>query len=59
MICYQDKSFCIQKCANKECDRNFTDGIKSDACKWWGNDNPPIMFSNHKTETCGFLEAGK
>ena len=27
MLCYKDKTFCNQKCANRSCPRNFNDDV--------------------------------
>jgi len=56
MICYRYKAFCIHKCANSECERNFNDNVLIQAIAWWGHDNPPISFDDFKTDDCGFLE---
>ena len=31
MICYKDKTFCVSKCVNKDCQIRLTDKIKEDA----------------------------
>ena len=59
MICYRDKAFCSQECANSECDRNFNDNVLLQAIAWFGNDNPPIQFADFKTDDCGFVEVEK
>lgn len=55
MICYRDMSFCIWSnvCQNKTCERNFNDQQRENAIKWWGNNSPPIMFSDLQTKDCG------
>jgi len=56
MISYKGKSFCSQKCANRECSRNFNDEVRAHAKKWWGEDDPPICMNDFKTDDCGFVE---
>ena len=31
MICYKDRAFCSQSCANFECDRNYNNAISGQA----------------------------
>lgn len=59
MICYRDKRFCNQECANRDCDRNFNDDVLARAKAWWCGDNPPIDFTDLKTDDCGFVEIEK
>jgi hypothetical protein len=48
MLCFKDKSFCSRsaECANKTCDRNFTDELHAQAQRWWDHDpgNAPVAF---------------
>lgn len=45
-ICYKDKAFCCSPNCKNACGRKLTDEMLEDAKKWWGNDNPPIAYSN-------------
>ena len=47
MICYQDRTFCNACCNNQECPRKYTEQIRIDANKWWGEDGAPIAFSDY------------
>ena len=55
MLCYKDKTFCNQKCANRSCPRNFNDDVMAGAKAWWRGEEPPICFANFKTDDCGFI----
>lgn len=59
MLCYKDKSFCIQECDNLTCDRNYTDEERQKAIAWHGDEDVPVMFSDFKNESCGFVEVTK
>lgn len=59
MICYLGRSFCGHPCANRECSRNFNDDVLARAKAWWGNDNPPIDFTDLKIDDCGFVETDR
>lgn len=57
MICYRDMSFCVRSsvCGNTKCPRNYSDELHEEACKWWGNNSPPIMFADLQTKDCGAI----
>ena len=61
MICYRDKTFCSQKCANTECSRNLTDTVMADARRWWSGcaGDLPIDIADLKTDSCGYLPKEK
>ena len=60
MLCYLDKQFCSQKCANTECRMNFNDEVMEGARAWWGDDSePPIAFGDMRTDDCGFVPVDK
>lgn len=59
MLCYKDKSFCVHECGNLTCDRNYTEEERQKAIAWHGSKNVPVMFSDFKTESCGFVEVVK
>ena len=56
MLCYKDKTFCNQKCANRSRPRNFNDDVMAGAKAWWRGEEPSICFANLKTDDCGFVE---
>lgn len=59
MLCYKDRSFCSQECANRDCSRNVNDDSMADAQKWrYSFDgDPPVLLSmaDFKTDNCGYL----
>ena len=56
MICYRDMTFCNAECGNTECRRNFTEELREDAIKWWGNENFPVAKADFKTGCLNFKE---
>ncbi len=56
MMCFRDRSFCSMStlCAKVGCIRNFNREQQEEARKWMGDD-APVSFSDHKTDTCGFI----
>lgn len=55
MISFRDMTFCsASECAGfNKCPRALTDDVRSDARRWWGNDNAPISrFANPKLLKC-------
>ena len=55
-MCYGDKTWCSQKCGNKNCQSNFTKNEEAKAIKWWGDRSVPVAISDYKTGTCGYIE---
>lgn len=56
MLCYLDKRFCNQPCANTDCSRNFNDDVRAHARAWWGTEGePPIDFADMRDDECGFV----
>lgn len=55
MLCYLDRSFCNQPCANEECYRNYSKKHQEGAREWWGDDGAPVALMNFRTEGCGFI----
>lgn len=57
MLCYKDRSFCSQECANRDCSRNINDDVIADSIRWWGNNEGkvPIGIDDFKTDNCGYL----
>lgn len=51
MLCYKDRSFCSQNCANKECSRNINEYVIGAAKRC----NLPIDMNDFKTDDCGYL----
>lgn len=50
MICYKDKTWCnhFKDCLNgHKCDKAYTEKVQKDAIKWWGSNNPPVMFEEY------------
>lgn len=57
MLCYRDKTFCSQLCANTKCCRNMNDEVMDRARAWWGTEGePPICFGDLRTNDCGFID---
>lgn len=56
MLCYKDKTFCNQRCANTACTNNFNEDVLVQAKSWWRGEEPPVCFANLKTDGCGFVE---
>ena len=55
MLCYLDRRFCSQPCANAACIRNLNDDVFARARAWWGTEGePPIDFADMRTDECGF-----
>ena len=46
MICYRDMTFCEASCGTTDCRRKFTEAEQAKAAAWWGDDNPPVAFSD-------------
>lgn len=46
MINYRDMTFCSAKCANKECQRQFTPEEEVKAKLWWDGDGAPVAFAD-------------
>lgn len=61
MICYKDRSYCSfsDECANKSCDRNFTDADAVALARWWGGKAAPVAYMPMKTANCGYRPAAK
>ena len=60
MLCYLDRQFCSQLCANSECSRNVNDDVRARARAWWGTEgDPPIDMADMRTDWCGFVELDK
>ena len=61
MICYKDRRWCIQKCANVVCERNMTPEEYERAVVWWTsfnyNGEVPIDQSDLK-DTPGCVASG-
>lgn len=51
MICYRDKTYCIARCSNHDCNSKLTQQVELDAKKWWGNDKAPIAMADF-SQTC-------
>ena len=49
MLCYKDKTFCSQSCANTKCSLNLNDDV-------WGKEGAPICIADFRTDECGFIE---
>lgn len=56
MLCYKDKTFCSQSCANTKCSLNLNDDVLSGADKWWGKEGAPICITDFRTDECGFID---
>ena len=55
MIVYKDMTWCRGNGCTKfaTCHRAFTEKQAEAAKRWWGNDNPPVMFfTNPKGLEC-------
>ena len=51
MIGYKDMAFCpYLDCKNVTCARRLTDEVKNAARRWWGKDNPPIIYFAERPE---------
>lgn len=46
MICFKDMTFCVSKCANTKCERNFTEELHDQAVAWWGSTDFPVCFAD-------------
>ena len=53
-LCYRGRTWCSssKSCANTTCDRHFGEAARRAAREWWGNDDAPVAFADHR-ETCG------
>lgn len=51
-MCFRDKTFCnFEDCAKfLTCKRGFTEKVRQDSIKWWGNENAPVCFYADKPE---------
>lgn len=47
MICFLDRTFCSSPNCKGECGRQMTLELMKRAKEWWGNDSPPIAYSNY------------
>lgn len=57
MLCYRDRTFCSQQCANTACNRNMNDEVMFNARAWWGTEaEPTICFGDLRTNDCGFID---
>lgn len=61
MMGYKDRSWCMEslitpdkRCTNYLCDRNLTPSEKILAIKWWGDESFPIVFTEMRTNECGY-----
>lgn len=46
MICYKDRTFCINENCTCGPDRKYTEKVQLEAEKWWGSDNAPVMVAD-------------
>lgn len=46
MICYRDTTFCMARCANRDCDTKYTEQVQLDAAQWWGGQNAPVSLAD-------------
>lgn len=59
IMTYKDKTWCCHSslCANTTCDRNLNDDEVKQAIRWWGGLDFPVVYSDFKTDDCGFIES--
>ena len=58
---YKERSWCYSSvkcidgvCTNTLCYRNFTEDEHKKAVQWWGDANFPIVFTEMRTNKCGY-----
>lgn len=56
MMCFRDKTFCNEPCANADCHRNWNDEQAAAARRWWGGDGAPVAFANFRIGCERYIE---
>lgn len=46
MMCFMDTTFCASKVKKHTCGRELTEELKTQAEKWWGSKDYPVVFMN-------------